>query len=325
MREGDRTRTTQVLKVLATPSLAPAAAPGSAHGPTLRRPPEGREARDPTDRLSIRWFTPRGRALRQELLADLRHRDGANLDSILQELRRGGVADGTLDLRGIDLAGEDLAAVRLRGADLSGANLEGCDLSCSDLSGARLTSARLLGTKLRGAGLEQADLTNAELTRADLTEARLTGATLTGARLRGASLRRALLVGVDLTQLQGVDLSLAITTSVEAAHATLARRERAGAPPVSEPRAPAERAAARVTGKIIPHETVRMARAAVAAAAAAAAQATATTPPVVPDDEAFDAALAELMRLRRTAQRIAVVVDGVERVLYEPRRKRAAM
>lgn len=309
MREGDRTRTTQLLKVLPAPA---------------------REARDPTDRLSIRWFTPRGRALRQELLADLRHRDGANLDSILQELRRGGVADGTLDLRGIDLAGEDLAAIRLSGADLSGANLEGCDLSCSDLSGARLTSARLTGTKLRGAGLERADLTNAELTRADLTEARLTGATLTGARLRGASLRRALLVGVDLTQLQGVDLSLAITTaSVGAAQATLARRERAGAPPTSEPRAPAERAAARVTGKIIPHETVRMARAAVAAAAAAAAQATSTAPPpsapVVPDDEAFDAALAELMRLRRTAQRIAVVVDGVERVLYSPKKQKAAM
>lgn len=312
MRDGDHTRTTQLLKVLPT-----------------------REARDPraphaampaSDRLSIRWFTPRGRALRQELLADLRHRDGANLDSILQEVRRGGVADGALDLRGIDLAGEDLAAVRLRGADLSGANLEGCDLSCSDLSGARLTSARLTGTRLRGAGLERADLTGADLNRADLTEARLTGATLGGARLRGASLRRTLLVGVDLAQLQGVDLSLAITASVQATGATLARRERAGAPPVSEPRAPAERAAARVTGKIIPHETVRMARAAVAAAAAAAAQATATAPPpVVPDDEAFDAALAELMRLRRTAQRIAVVVDGVERVLYSPKKQRAAM
>jgi hypothetical protein len=303
VRDRDQTRTTQTLKVL--PS---------------------REARDPTDRLSIRWFTPRGRALRQELLADLRHRDGAHLESIVQEARRGGVPDGTLDLRGLDLAGEELAAIRLRGADLSGANLEGCDLSCSDLGGAKLRGARLHGAKLRGACLEGADLGEADLVQADLTEARLTGATFDGARLRGAGLRRAVLVGVDLTQLQGVDLSLAITTRVDATQATLARRERTGAPPMSEPRAPAERAAARVTGKIIPHETVRMARAAVAAAAAAAAQATSTAPPpVVPDDEAFDAALAELMRLRRTAQRIAVVVDGVEKVLYDPRRKRAAM
>lgn len=303
-RSGDEARATQTLKVL-PPRDAPVLA---------------------TDRLSIRWFTPRGRALRQELLADLRHRDGAHLESIVQELRRGGVPDGTLDLRGLDLAGEDLAAIRLRGADLSGANLDGCDLSCSDLGGAKLRGARLHGAKLRGACLEGADLGEADLVQADLTEARLSGATLAGARLRGATLRRAVLVGVDLAQLPGVDLSLAITTRVEGNHqATLARRERTGAPPASEPRAPAERAAARVTGKIIPHETVRMARAAVAAAAAQAAQATATAPPVVPDDEAFDAALAELMRLRRSAQRIAVVVDGVEKVLYSPRRKREAM
>ena len=42
-------------------------------------------------------------------------------------------------------------------------------------------------------------------------------------------------------------------------------------------------------------------------------------------DPTHPAALAELMRLRRTAQRIAVVVDGVERVLYSPKKQKAAM
>lgn len=312
---------------------------------TARAQPDGAAAREGALRvvqssgsgpesLAIRWFTPRGRAIRQELLLDLRHEDGAHVRGLLEELRRPGSSADSLDLRAIDLHGEDLAAVQLPGADLRGANLDGCDLSCADLRGAKLAGARLRDAKLRGASLDDADLTDADLTRADLSEARLSRAVVVRARLRGAEVRRALLEGVllDGADTTHVDLSVAFRRAPDREVAP--RRTGAGAPPASEPRAPADRAAARATGrmanplagrdlptapaaaappgcpggretggKIIPHDSLRIARAALQAA-------------VVPvDAEAFDDALVELIRLRKRIASIRIVVDGEERVL----------
>lgn len=264
------------------------------------------------DRLTIRWFTPRGRATRQELLDDLRFEEGAHLRELLAEVRREGVAEGALDLRGIDLRGEDLAGARLAGADLSGARLDDCDLSQADLRGARLERAHLTGARLRGAKLQKAWLRGADLSRADLGEAWLEEADLEHARLPGASLHRARIAGAALSRadLSGVDLSTAFRQPLPFVdpRPTVVRRRPVGAPPDSEPRRPTERlpATARLRppppplrGRIIPHETVRMARGEVAA-----------------PHEDLDAAVSELLALRGKLERVTVVVDGVERVLF---------
>ncbi|MCO5171755.1 MAG: pentapeptide repeat-containing protein [Planctomycetes bacterium] len=265
------------------------------------------------DRLTIRWFTPRGRATRQELLDDLRFEEGAHLREIVAEVRREGVDEATVDLRGIDLRGEDLAGARLAGVDLSGARLDGCDLSQADLRGARLERAHLSGARLRGAKLQRARLRDADLSRADLGEAWLEEADLEHARLPGASLHRARIAGAALSRadLSGVDLSTAFRQPLPFVdpRPTVIRRRPVGAPPPTEPRRPTERLAAPTArlrppppplrGRIIPHETVRMARGDVAA-----------------PHEDLDAAVSELLALRGKVERVTVVVDGVERVLF---------
>jgi uncharacterized protein YjbI with pentapeptide repeats len=298
------------------------------------------------DTLAIRWFTPRGRATKQEVLESIRFEDGLHLREIVAELRRGGLDESKLDLRGIDLRGEDLAAARLAGVDLSGARLDGCDLTHADLTGATLERAVLTGAKLRGAKLGQARLRDADLSRADLTEATLEGADLEHARCSGATMHRTRLAGAALSRadLAGVDLSTSFRQPQPFVDArpTVARRAPIGTPPSSEPRRPTERtlhapfdhqrataaAYARLRGlddtpttarlrplddvptttgtrqgaRIIAHETVRMARAELERARPAAAD--------------LDAAIAELLGLRGKVERVTIVVDGVERVLF---------
>lgn len=279
------------------------------------------------DTLTIRWFTPRGRATRQEILDDLRFEDGAHLLEVVADLRRGGLPEETVDLRGIDLRGEELAGARLAGVDLTGARLDGCDLSQADLRGAILDRAFLVGAKLRGARLQGAKLREADLSRADLSEANLEDADLEHARLAFATMHRARLAGAAISRadLSGVDLSTAFRerqTFVDP-RPTVVRRRPIGPPPISEPRHATERLGARPavdraaptvrlrplpppvprreTGRIIPHETVRMARDEVQRAR-------------THDD--LDAAVAELLSLRGRVERITIQVDGVERVLF---------
>lgn len=278
------------------------------------------------DTLTIRWFTPRGRATRQELLDDLRFEDGAHLLDVVAELRRGGIADGVVDLRGIDLRGEELGGARLAGVDLTGARLDGCDLSQADLRGATLDRAHLTGARLRGARLQHAKLRGADLTKADLGEANLEDADLEHARLPFALLHRARLAGAAISRadLTGVDLTTAFRErqAFVDPRPTVVRRRPVGAPPPSEPRRATERLAARTvdrgaptvrlrplpppiptrdTGRIIPHETVRMARDQVQGGRA---------------HEDLEAAVAELLALRGKVERVTIVVDGVERVLF---------
>lgn len=131
------------------------------------------------------------------------------------------------DCADANLVGASLAAANLREANLSNANLAGADLRNADLDGADLRGADLrnvvmISTALRGADLSGADLTGANLNNADaagatlrganLTRANLRAATLVGAVLHGANvsaadLRMADLTGVDLSAVQGCDIT----------------------------------------------------------------------------------------------------------------------
>ena len=324
---------------------AGAGLPGKVSGPAPRPPergarPSGKAPRSEpgtgsSDGLTIRWFTPRGRAARAELLFELRQEDGTKLGEVVAGLRRPGLPDERIDLRGIDLRGEDLAAARLRGCDLSGADLRGCDLSCAALQGVDLSRADLRGARLRGASLRAARLLGADLRQADLTDAELCGAALDGARLGEARLHRARLWDVDLSRadLIGADLTCALTRAPAALRPTrsTARPPTKGRPPMSEPLRPQERATQRLSaprsrpaprpterveaappppappsqagppaqGQVIAHSTVRLRREEQGREAAS-----------------FDAALAALLGLRGQVERIAVVVEGQERVLF---------
>lgn len=286
-------------------------APRPAHGAAGPRP--GRGASPPDEELAFRWTTPRGQTARGELLLDLRHEDGANLAAIVTGLRRPGVAEDRVDLRGIDLRGEDLAAACLRGVDLSAADLRGAHLSCAALQGAELSRANLRGARLRAANLRGARLVAADLRQTDLTDADLAGAALDLARLGEARLLRARLWEADLgrADLIGADLTGALTRP-PAAPARPTRRV-VRPPPIQEPVPAHERVTARRrpatprgelgasggAGRVIPHESVRLAREELRRV-----------------EGAFDRALAELLALRGQVERIAVVVDGAERVLY---------
>lgn len=294
------------------------------------------------DTLAIRWFTPRGRATRQDALDDLRFGEGAHLRELLADVRRPGLEELVLDLRAIDLRGEDLAGASLQGVDLSGAKLDGCDLSQADLRGAVLERATLTGAKLRGARLDGAKLRDADLSRADLTEASLEHADLDRARLVQATVHRARLAGAALSRadLSGVDLrtSFRVPLPFVDPRPTVVRRQPIGTPPPSEPRrphvtpavafdraavidrtaptrrlpppAPAPAPAAAATGRIIPHETVRMAREELERGKA-------------PTD--YDYAVAELLALRGRVDKVTIVVDGVERVLFAKASDRVAV
>ncbi|MCA8922389.1 MAG: pentapeptide repeat-containing protein [Planctomycetes bacterium] len=162
--------------------------------------------------LSMRWFTPRGRAVQHEVLALLRAGGRDALERLLEPLRRRGAREGALDLRGVDLAGADLRGLDLARVDLTHANLVDADLSGADLVQSDLAHARLEGARLCEAWLEGADLSFANLSFADLSGARLSGARLAGARLEGAQI-----------------------AEVERADAPLVGEGYLAAPPVAEP------------------------------------------------------------------------------------------
>lgn len=310
--------TTGSWKAASTTTPPGAGLPGKVSGPAPRPshgaagPRPGRAVSPPDEELAFRWTTPRGRTARDEVLLDLRHEDGANLATIVAGLRRSGVAEDRVDLRGIDLRGEDLAAACLRGVDLTGADLRGAPLSCAALQGAELSRASLRGARLRAASLRGARLVGADLRQTDLTDADLAGAALDLARLGEARLLRARLWEADLgrADLAGADLTGALTRP-PAAPARATRRV-VRPPPIQEPVPAHERVTARRrlaagegqpgtsgAGRVIPHESVRLAREELRRV-----------------EGAFDRALAELLALRGQVERIAVVVDGAERVLY---------
>jgi len=295
--------------------------------------PSGRADPPPRDRLAIRWFTPRGRLARTELLEDLRHDGGAHLAEIVAEVRRPGVDADRLDLRGIDLRGEDLAGSDLAKADLRGAILDDCKLIRARLAGACLDRASLKGAKLNDADLRGTSLACAELTRADLGGANLERARLEGAVLAHASLRRACVAGVEL---RGVDLHQADTAQLRREPVTFdyarrrtTRRVRLGKPPAQEPVPTPERRARtrrlrpperprrggeaagrpRPAGRIIPHESVRVARSQLAGARPAPVE-------PLPTDK-LEEALVELLRLAEDLETVEVTIGGRRRVLLD--------
>ncbi len=259
-----------------------------------------REQAPSRGQLAIRWFTPRGRAAVEELVADLRQLEGRHAREIVAELRRDGLDAGRLDLRAIDLRGEELGGARLAEADLSGARLEGAKLARADLRGARLSGARLREVDLTGADLTGADLTGADLTRTVLAESRLEGVELAGARLFSTDLKRAWAPGVDFTraEVQGVDLAQ-VRTVEHRPDPGPRKRQPLGAPPAAEPRPPTRRF------RTIPGGETRPAR---------------RMPPALPTPSAtvgFDRALAELLMARARVGRLVATIDGVEVVLFD--------
>ena len=337
---GALTRSLSKLKVLATVGEAP----GDTGPSPSSRPTETR------DGLAIRWFTPRGRELRQELLYDLRHHDGTAIKEISDEVRRRGAHPDRADLRGIDLRGEDLAGANLRGADLRGATFEGCDMTHADLRGANLSGANMCEVNLNGARLESAVLAHTLLLGANLCEARLDRARLERTNLRGAELRRTRLVGATLRGLEVEQEALRhafLREPQRETHGTHRRtRTKLGRPPQSEPRPKTERGTrgrtrSHVTRPVAPPQPREATRRLSAADYEEGSrsygrklierQAAEAEGKVIPSDAferargqqsdpephgSFDEALAELITMRGQAQRIVVVVDGHARILY---------
>ncbi|MBN8625777.1 MAG: pentapeptide repeat-containing protein [Planctomycetes bacterium] len=136
------------------------------------------------------------------------------------------------DFKFQDLSGFDLSGVDLQDAKLAGANLSGCSLRGARLSGADLTGAMLLKTDLTNADLsvQTAIENNRRFLREAITWAQLAGippnedarsldalthvneitklnnAVLFGANLSGARLGYADLTGVDLREVEGLEL-----------------------------------------------------------------------------------------------------------------------
>ncbi|MCA8925021.1 MAG: pentapeptide repeat-containing protein [Planctomycetes bacterium] len=256
------------------------------------------------DTLAIRWFTPRGREARQQIVDDLRYHQGVHLLEIVEELRRRGVPPGRVDLRGIDLRGEDLAAASLANADLSGAMLDGCNLDRADLREAKLNGASMSGAHLRHANLEGSDLRGADLRDAYLREADLGDAKLDDAVLDGASFKKAVIAGVDLRKVDRsrVDLSEAFHRRPERQVRQTRRWEPVGRPPAAEPRHASERVTRRMVAPAPQAEDVT------------AGQVIRWPFQAATGD--FDDALMELAELRDKVQEVRVVVNGVERTLY---------
>jgi hypothetical protein len=258
------------------------------------------------DTLAIRWFTPRGRTAREEVLRDLRHDDGSNLHEILEGMRREGVGLNFLDMRGIDLSGEDLAGYRLLDADFSGANLDGCNFSHANLTGSRFVNASLEGANLKGCSLTRCDLSGANFTEADLSEALIDEANVRGTRLIRTRMTRTRALRVQLTdaRIREVDLSSVQKDRLP----PTTRRHRVTKPPSSEihrfPTRKVVRATAPATRRhsrpLPPEKRVR---------------------PTGPVGDAryssFDSALAALSCMRDVATAITVQVGGKDVVLWK--------
>lgn len=100
------------------------------------------------------------------------------------------------DFYRVELSGGRLAQAIAKAANFQGANffnttlgaadLQGADFREADLSNANLQNANLSATNLSGANLRNAQLQNANLQDADLTGADLRGANLTEANVQGA-------------------------------------------------------------------------------------------------------------------------------------------
>lgn len=303
---------------------------------------------DSADVLRMRWDTPRGRKVRALVLRDIRFEQSAHLAEILHDFRGGAAGvPGYLDLRCIRLEGENLGHSRLARADLSGASLAKASLVNADLTEARLVKARLVGAQLREADLSRADLTDANLTEAVLEGATVVSAVLGRARCIAASFRSAALVGADLrgamlvrAVFDGADL---LGASVEGAHAlpgafASATHAPGGLASVNELVLGVEAAAPASPGVRVP-EPARLERtrtgsfvlqrveAPIASEPARRPSSRLPVPGLLPTASAapsptgasrnWDAALSALLLQRGRVARITVVLDGVEKTVYE--------
>ena len=114
-----------------------------------------------------------------------------------------------------DLSYAELCQTSLIRAKLNEADLSGTDLTQADFSAANLVKSNLSSANLSGANLSEADLGGADLTFTNLSEAILIGADLTltrlfetrltNARLDGATMSSTMLMGLNLSGVQGLE------------------------------------------------------------------------------------------------------------------------
>lgn len=346
LRASDYLETTNAVDDEAIDDVVPVA-----HEAEVGRPTGLPGTGDSAEFLRIRWETPRGRKVRAQVLRDLRVGKSAHLAEILHDLRGAEGVPGFFDLRCIRLDGENLSHTRLARADLSGASLAKANLLSADLAETRLVKARLVGATLREADLSRADLTDANLTEANLEGATAVSAVFGRARCIGAEFRGAALVGADFRGamlvraiFEGADLGGA---SVEGAHVLAGAFARAAqqpggltavnelvlggeAPAAGSLRAPeAARLERTRTGSFVLHKVEATAPASDSARdrrpsarlpvpGLAAATPPAPAPPAPTGaSRNWDAALSALLLQRGRVGRITVVLDGVERVVFE--------
>lgn len=262
------------------------------------------------DHLITRWFTARGQRVRREALKALREaapRD--ELHEILGDMRRPGLPESILDLRGLDLRGEDLTGCRMTGVDLSWARLDRAILVRADLSRVRLYRASLIGADLCGANLRYARLHHCNLSVADLRQADLENANLKGSQLSATLLRDAIVDGVDFKQvrLEGIDLS-----QVRCKRQT--RRV-----PVLAPRPTRRLRALKGGGRAVddsaPRPTVKLTK--------SLPQSGRVDPQLAGSPQHFEEALARILLQRGRVTEITITLDGTQQVLLF-RREQAA-
>ena len=146
--------------------------------------------------------------------------DGEDLRPLGGKLK--GLRLTAMSAKGACMVGLDLSGVQLQGANLQNADLRMANLRGADLRGAKLTGANLTKADLRQAffaplplGPDRSTPTNMASARlryvmgqvCDLSEAVLDGADLRGADFTGARTAKTSFRNVDLSQVQGLDLS----------------------------------------------------------------------------------------------------------------------
>ncbi len=104
------------------------------------------------------------------------------------------------DLQHAGLEGADLEGVSLKGVNLGFARLITADLSYAHFSNAHLDYANLVGTILEGARLD-----GASLIEANVANARFEDASLVGTKLENARFGWTAMVGIDLSQSDGLE------------------------------------------------------------------------------------------------------------------------
>lgn len=138
-------------------------------------------ARASLDDLAVRWETPRGREIKEKVIADITNNKGRGLERILKEFI---YTDEVLNKA-------DLRCITLEDTQLADAAIENADLSWSSFKNSNLPRAAFTNCNLKRASFEKADLSLArfkkcDLSRVDFTDGKLEHSNFQEAKLTGS-------------------------------------------------------------------------------------------------------------------------------------------